>query len=484
MKKTLNLICLLIFITLIISCKEEREYEHGDRVVIDHIIYEYVDPKQVDAPYYDYRTADILDSDKPLYHSCYPFDMINPEKIPINSDMFNEENWGENVYIISSRYGHNLPSDENFIEDEYGLVQSRHHYFATDMDCDLVYANYAFNNPSFWVVGCDGETDDVRIKNKIDNILVAGIGYAAFARETRSGTQDINNVIIEEVDNQILKYYYPNYYPNVTRKLEGYNVPLLIMPYAFSNLNIGEILCDRQLLVYPLGFNNVSSYSIKFNYRIFLLNQAFYKCEISHTAYENTLFSSQLDTGYLYINNIATTLTRRVDVFSYDAAFVDCDFYVVLGTRVFLHETGLIYLYPNSRYYCFPVLISNGKIKDGSYCSKPKELCLSMDMFMHVYAENDKVKSYLFDSELNSELDHIYIIVRENWFSASYNKEENADLYIDSANSKIYYRAYVKKDNGDAYYKYIHLLDIPQNCNIVILESTKERRLDGWYDVG
>ena len=67
MKKTLNLICLLIFITLIISCKEEREYEHGDRVVIDHIIYEYVDSKQVDAPYYDYRTADILDSDKPLY---------------------------------------------------------------------------------------------------------------------------------------------------------------------------------------------------------------------------------------------------------------------------------------------------------------------------------------------------------------------------------------------------------------------------------
>ena len=129
-------------------------------------------------------------------------------------------------------------------------------------------------------------------------------------------------------------------------------------------------------------------------------------------------------------------------------------------------------------------MISNGKIKDGSYCSKPKELCLSRDMFYHVYAENDKVKSYLFDSELNSELDHIYIIVSENWFSASYNKEENADLYIDSANSKIYYRAYVKKDNGDAYYKYIHLLDIPQNCNIVILESTKENRLDGWYDFG
>ena len=41
-----------------------------------------------ERPYYDYTTANIYTSSKPIYHSCYPTDLIHPENMPITSDPF------------------------------------------------------------------------------------------------------------------------------------------------------------------------------------------------------------------------------------------------------------------------------------------------------------------------------------------------------------------------------------------------------------
>ena len=107
--KKISLILFILSITFIISGCQDKEkiYNDGDRVVIDGVVYEYDVPLKDEIntktsyngqielnyyanerPYYDYTTANIYASSKPIYHSCYPTDLIHPENMPITSDLF------------------------------------------------------------------------------------------------------------------------------------------------------------------------------------------------------------------------------------------------------------------------------------------------------------------------------------------------------------------------------------------------------------
>ncbi len=480
MKKIFNLISLSLVMLLIISCKneEKKTYQNGDRLTIDHIIYEYVVPneknyerKAIDAPYYDYKTADIYDPNRPIYHSCYPIDMINPEKFPVNALMFNEENFSENVQFFGRRFG-----KIGLYEDENGLVQSDMNFIATNADADYfnvisyMDSDYAFYNPCFWVVGCDEELrmnqekrSEIKIKSIIDDILVVGIGYGAFV--------DLNGkykVLVEEADSS---KKVKDYYSSVGRNCD--EVPLLVMPYAFSNMDISELCFDRQAFIYSLGFNKVMFDSAKFNFRIFLYGQAFYKCELA--TFSAPTEEDQI-ANYFYINSILTTYYLGINLYNYAAPFVDCDINNIASPGAYLRCANQIYYHPYLVYalydFSYPILISNSKSCEGNYRYKPKEIYLSNELLRGVYVENDVVTNYLFDEELNSELETIYIVTgRQNTTTFSYDKNDDAHFYIDLANSKIYYRQSVLMQNGEHEYKYIKLLNMNEKCKVVVIEK-------------
>ena len=136
-----------------------------------------------ERPYYDYTTANIYASSKPIYHSCYPTDLIHPENTPITSDPF-LGNYEETLYsrgYLYNRYYH--------IEDELGNKSSLKILNtipfeildeANSLPGKLYRIEMLFAFPVFWIVDYVGDEKEINIPDNIDGIFVAGIGYGAF----------------------------------------------------------------------------------------------------------------------------------------------------------------------------------------------------------------------------------------------------------------------------------------------------------------
>ena len=453
----INIILLLLFA---ISCKEEEVvYKTGDQVVIDNVVYEYMEPtynrddKQINMPIYDYKTVDINDPNRPLYFGAYPIDMIHPENYPYNAD---------NCYMPSYMYF----ETEEVKEGVYSTTDTWYvPYYGNNLGLELLHSYYYTLIPGFWVVGLDDYAKDyvkVNIKNNISGFVVLGIAYGAF------NNTKIDELYIEDLDRSEVKEEFVFCYSLLRYDLQ-------IMPYAFSNAKInGKFISDRPVRIYPLAFNTISSYdstTINFNNTAYLHSQAFYKCKF--TEYPD-FWNSNVHLLWPFTFEVIMT-QFPFDTGSYtipfiDPPFVDCEFHYVNAYNMFAVDDNEIYYYyetTNSPTLnkAIKVLISNCKDVDGNYSSKPKALSLDIFMLYHSIILDNKYGSYLFDNELNSELENIYLnCPSSDPVTLSYEKSALADYYIDEYNVLYHLRTFADKQ------VYIEIVKIPENCQVSLID--------------
>ena len=314
--KKINLISFILSIIFIISGCQDKEkiYNDGDRIVIDGVVYEYdvplkdeintktsyngqieLDYYAHERPYYDYTTANIYASSKPIYHSCYPTDLIHPANMPIISDPFLGD-YEKNLYI--RRENHNTYS---FIEDELGNINTQKIVNTVPHDFDDRYADktftsfleYLFSVPTFWIVDYVGDEKEINIPDNIDGIFVAGIGYGAFHdRNVNSKiTLNVNKISSEMINNAFNEFNENVDLENIICFSEE-SFPFFIMPFALNYIDI-DITIDRVTYIYSRGLNNVNGKFGVNNWTI--LNDA--------CIYSDSYYDSYLDLNLKYIES-------------------------------------------------------------------------------------------------------------------------------------------------------------------------------------
>lgn len=468
-------IIFLIFLLVMIAggCSNSKSYKNGDRVTIDNLIYEYHVPsldqetQKLAAPYYDYQTADIKATDKPIYHSCYPIDMLHPERFPITENDVSLANWANNTI----RYGQTYPIalDETFSTSKtiYNVILDvNEKWNVCKMD-----NMYVWENSCFWVVGHTDELNlptsestiplnTVTIPALIDGIPVAGIGYGALS-EMSAYELRVENLTTYDLG---LATFFNNFDA----------IPFYIMPFGINTSLIDNITVDRMAVVYSRGFDLVGNSSMNFYKTTFVFDASFNEIfmprgnspylekfpvwHVPNTLYQDSLITINFDhLAFPSSGNNVANLINGVIVNSeyknfsnaYKVYYNSSDFY---GTKVYRVNDGTNYIED--------ILLSNYQT-EGDFTSKVEEITLDLRYLKAHYVSNQEIKSYLSSEGLSNSLKKITLLD-----ALSYNEADKAPYYIDS-NNVLYYLATNSLNEED----YIKVFKVPANCEIEVIDN-------------
>lgn len=311
MKKLVSILLLVVLIFSISSCKE-KEYAMGEIVKKDGLEYEFYSGDYLYygdfyGPNHDKQTVNFENEKNLTINVYYPFDLVHYE----NYENLDLGVVGEsNQYIINALGPEATKSRFMFIsrfvmfnDMPYLPYYEYCHDYRTEVD-----------KKSFFIVrGLAKEHSDIVIPTEIDNIPVLGIGNYAFANAK------LNSVTVEGPEKNIGNWRF------------------CVFPYAFSNVEVENVIIDRPSAIYPRAFDQT-----KINQELYLTKTSILDAGI----YESTINKLEID----YYNNII----------SGDA-----------GTRINMHGNsiyGVGYINPpilNSTIKQFAYKNNNIKIKEG-----------------------------------------------------------------------------------------------------------------------
>ncbi len=466
MFKKINLILFILSIIFIISGCQDKEkiYNDGDRVVIDGVVYEYDVPLKDEIntktsyngqielnyyanerPYYDYTTANIYASSKPIYHSCYPTDLIHPENTPITSDPF-LGNYEETLYsrgYLYNRYYH--------IEDELGNKSSLKILNtipfeildeANSLPGKLYRIEMLFAFPVFWIVDYVGDEKEINIPDNIDGIFVAGIGYGAFHDRNVDNTLKL---VVDEIDDSMLDKA-KSYLIKGEIPFKKQDFPFFIMPFALNYIDV-DITINRDAYIYSRGLNNVNG---KFSVN---------ECAMLTDAciYSDSYYDSYLD---LSLKEILIPFQL--------ATYGIIKYLPIVNTKIINFSSLNGYMLNEQIYFdrydlYSPVLIKGYTDTKVMYDKLPKEIYLNRPFVYCFDLTNNQFETYLTDDILMNKLEKIII-----GLGIGEKMDINATgmgFYID--NNILYFR---HKDFYTQKSCVIKIFDIPKNCKVEVVD--------------
>ena len=480
MKKIYILIITVILIVCAVSCSNSKTYKNGDRVTIDGLIYEYNIPsvneetRLLDAPVYDYKTADITAEDKPIYHSCYPIDMLHPEKYVISDSDLSKENWLKYSYQ-AVEYSTCLSLDENYttITKYFNPVTKCTRDEMAAFPINRIDKNYIWDNPCFWVVGATDELKkpadeeesfiitSIDIPRTIDGVVVAGIGYGA-----------LKDIAVMDIEIESLSSIDLGTGVNVGTTFQ---IPFYIMPYALNDSIIGHIQDNRATYIYSRAINNVEVHDWHFNRTTFVFDASFYNfrpLEVYDKVYDGCAQEESKTISFEYLAYPSTGYNTSPLI---NGVFVDCDF---KG-----YDNGYRVIYNTNDFYgtirtekkdenfdrsdvLFDALLSNYHTEPLLFgASDIVELTLTYSFLSSNYIENKEIKSYITEEALVTKLEKVYLMGK-----ISKNIEDEATFYLDEENN-LYFLSYQTLDKSP---EYIKVFKAPTNCEFMEVEVLAE----------